>query len=247
MQGFNNRKVKFRKIIVSDVNTDAVEKLRVEFPFIQTDSASVAASQDIIFLSMQANVIMDTLALLKDDFDRDSIIVSLAPDITFNKISLRLPELNKFAIALPSVTSYINEGYIPVSFAPGFPESDKDDVLDLFGHLGKAIVVAENRLENFAMLSAMLPAYFLNQWKELISMGHEIGLTENECLDIINESVAAALHMTYRSGIPPEQIMNLIPVKPLEEEEEDAGKFYRSTLRSLYRQIKPEVFEGVGR
>jgi pyrroline-5-carboxylate reductase len=244
LQGFRNRNVKFKKIIVTDVNSDALGKLRADFPFIEAETASVAAAQDIVFLSLHPNVIMDTLALIRDDFKKDAVVVSLAPNINFAKIALRLQKVNKFARALPSATAYINEGYTPVAFTPDFPDSDKKDVLEIFGHLGKSFEVYEEKLEGFAIMSAMLPTYFWFQWKELVDIGQEIGLTEEESIDSINESVTASLHLMYKSGLPSDQVMDLIPVKPIGEQEEEIRNIYRSRLIDLYRKIKPEVLEG---
>jgi len=243
LQGFNNRKVKFKRIVVTDVNNIALERLRNDFPFIKADSASVAASQDIVFLSMEQNMIMDTLGLLRNDFRNDPIIISLVPNINFAKLTLRLQSAEKLVRVLPGSATYINEGYTPVAFAPGFPEADKDDVLDLFGYMGKAIEVPEEKLETYSLMSAILPAYFWYQWKELINMGQEIGLTEQETLDYINESVMSSLHMNYRSGLSQEQIVDLMPVSPIEENEAEVREMHRNRLIALYRRMRPQMIE----
>ncbi len=243
LNGFNNRNVKFKNIVVNDVNPSVLEGVKNDFPFIRTDSASVAAGQDIVFLSLDQNMIMDALGLLRNDFKDDTIIVSLVPNVNFAKLALRLQDVEKIARVLPSSATYINEAYTPVSFSPGFPISDKDEVLELFGHLGKAIEVPEDKLQTYSVISALLPAYFWYQWKELINLGLEIGLTEQETINFIDESVLSSLRLNYKSGLSESQVIDLMPVSPVEENETEIRKIYRNRLIDLYRRVRPELIE----
>jgi pyrroline-5-carboxylate reductase len=243
LQGFKSRNVKLKRIVVNDVNPMVVEQLNRDFPFIETNSASVAASQDIVFLSLDAGLIMDTLGLLRDDFKNDTIIISLIPDVNFAKLALRLPQNAKVARVLPVPSAYINDAYTPVAFSSVFPEKDRDDVLDLFGNFGRAIEVPEDKLQIYSTMAAILPAYFWYQWKELIDMGQELGLTEEETVDLINETMRSSLNLSYRSGLTEEQVIDLMPVSPEEENEEEIREVYRQRLIDLYRKYKPELVE----
>jgi pyrroline-5-carboxylate reductase len=42
----------------------------------------------------------------------------------------------------------------------------------------------------------------------------------------------------YRSGLTPEKIMDLIPVRPLGEEEANIRNLYRSKLGGLFKKLK---------
>ena len=61
LQAFKNKNAQFSKIVVTDTNPDVSGNLKKSFPEIQVDNASVAASQDIVFISLHPPVIMDTL------------------------------------------------------------------------------------------------------------------------------------------------------------------------------------------
>jgi pyrroline-5-carboxylate reductase len=243
LQGFNSRKVKLKRIVVNDVNPIVVEQLNREFPFIETNSASVAASQDIVFLALDAGLVMDTLGLLRDDFKNDTIIISLIPDVNFAKLALRLPQNARVARVLPVPSTYINDAYTPVSFSPDFPEKDRDDVLDLFGNFGRAVAVPEDKLQIYSTMAAILPAYFWYQWKELVDIGQEIGLTREETIDMINESMRSSLNLSYKSGLTEEQVVDLMPISPVEENEDEIREGYRQRLIDLYRRYKPELVE----
>lgn len=243
LQAFDNRKLKFKKVVVTDVNPIICERLKSEYPFIDVDSASVAARQNIVFLALDQKLIMDTLGLISGEFSDNTILISLVSNINFAKLALRLQNVHKIARVLPTSAAFINEAYVPVSFSPGFPESEKDDVLELFGNLGTAIEVPEDKLQTYSTISSILPAYFWHQWSELVNMGMEMGLTEKETLELISESVRSSLHMRYRSGLAEDQVISLMPLSLAEDNETELRESYRRRLVDLYRRHKPELEE----
>jgi pyrroline-5-carboxylate reductase len=239
LQAFKNENAQFRKIVVTDPNQDVSGKLKKSFPEIQVDNASLAASQDIVFISLHPPVVMDTLELIKGSINSNAIVISLAPKITIAKISSKLSQVKNIARLIPNATSFINEGYNPVCFSSDFSKSEKKQVLELLKLMGNTFEVSEEKLESYAIMSAMLPTYFWFQWKELAEIGKKIGLTEKESDDSINDTLIASLNLMYKSGLTPQEVMDLIPVKPIGEHETQIVEIYKTKLLGLFEKIKP--------
>jgi len=182
---------------------------------------------------------MDTLELIKGDVKADSIVISLAPKINLAKLSMKFDHVKNIARLIPNATSYINEGYNPVTFSGGFSKTEKKEILDLLSLLGTTFEVAEEKLESYAIMSAMLPTYFWFQWKELTEIGQKIGLSEKESKESINETLIASLNLMYKSGLKPEEVIDLIPVKPIGEHEVQITEIYKTKLIGLFEKIKP--------
>ncbi len=215
------------------------DNLKKSFPDVQIDIATVAASQDIVFISLHPPVVMDTLELLKGSFDSDSIVISLAPKITIAKISSKLSQVKNIARLIPNATSFINEGYNPVCFSSGLTGDKKQELLCRLRLLGNTFEVSEEKLESYAILSAMLPTYFWFQWKELSGIGQKIGLTEKESNDSIYHTLIASLNLMFKSGLKTTEVMDLIPVKPIGEHEVQIAEIYATKLIGLFEKIKP--------
>ena len=239
LQAFQNKNAKFSKVVVTDPNNDALAKLKDVFPFVGIGQATVVSQQDIVFIALHPPVIMDTLELLKDNFRNDATVISLAPKINLAKLSSKLTRVKKIVRLIPNATSYINEGYNPVCFANGFSDSEKKEILDLLGLCGRTFEVAEEKLESYAVMSAMLPTYFWFQWKELVEIGKKTGLSESESIDSINETIVASLNLMYKSGLKPEEVIDLIPVKPIGEHEQQIVDIYKTKLLGLFEKIRP--------
>lgn len=239
LQAFSNKNVKFNNVVVSDINNDVTDRLKSAYPFIKVENSSVAAAQDIVFISLHPPVIMDTLELLKNEVRSDATVVSLAPKINIGKISAKLGQVKNIARLIPNATSYINDGYNPVCFSSGFNMAEKDSVLDLLRNLGHTFEVAEEKLESYAIVSAMLPTYFWFQWNYLEDIGVKTGLTKPESEAAVHQTLLAALNLMYNSELKPEEVIDLIPVKPIGEHESQISEIYKTRLLGLFEKIKP--------
>jgi len=112
-------------------------------------------------------------------------------------------------------------------------------VMDLLSSLGTTFEVSEEKLESYAIMSAMLPTYFWFQWRELASIGDQIGLSEEEARKSIYETIVASLNLMYKAGLSASEVIDLIPIKPIGEHEQQITEIYRTKLIGLFEKIKP--------
>jgi pyrroline-5-carboxylate reductase len=240
LQAFVNKKAIFDSISVFDSNPETLQALKKKFPFIQTlDYASEAAQKDIVFLALHPPVIMETLQKITGAVSEQTIFISLAPKITIAQIAAALKPVNQIVRLIPNATSVINHGYNPVSFGPEISEIQKWYILEMLNLMGQTFETAEVKLEAYALISSMLPTYFWFQWTELEALGQQFGLSDTESKECIYETMNAALNTMYHSGMKPEEVMNLIPVKPIGENEDQIRGIYQEKLTSLFEKIKP--------
>jgi len=219
LQAFANKKVELNSVAVFDTNTDVLVALKAQFPCIATGSLEETASQPIVFIALHPPMIMETLDKIAISTAKDAVVISLAPKITIAKIASKLNTPN-IARMIPNATSYINEGFNPMSFGTNFE-------------------VAEPKLEAYAMLSAMLPTYFWFQWNELTRLGDPMGLTKEESYVAVQKTLQAAMNLYFDSGLTPEQVIDLIPVKPIGEHQTQIAEIYQTKLLGLFEKIKP--------
>lgn len=239
LQAFKNKNSTFGKIVVADVNNEVLRNLQQAYPDVIAGSAGEAASLDIVFIALHPPVIIETLGLISRDVRKEAVVVSLAPKISLEKIKMQLPHVTNVARMIPNATSYINEGFNPVTFAPAADKTIKEEILDILKILGVTFEVEEQKLESYAIMSAMLPTYFWFQWRALSEIGEKTGLSGDECRRSIYETLEASLKMMYKSGLSPAEVIDLIPVKPIGENESQIISIYNTKLLGLFEKIKP--------
>ena len=239
LQAFANRNCEFQSILVFDTNMEVTNALKKQFPQIEiAESLEQAASHQTIFIALHPPVIMDTLEKVAGLISREALVISLAPKVTIEKIAAKLKTRNIVRM-IPNATSFINEGYNPMTFGPGFDEGEKTSFLKLANLLGNPFEVEESKLEAYALISAMLPTYFWFQWNELANLGIKMGLNEAQSKESVRETLIAAINLMFNSDLSPEQVMDLIPVKPIGEYQTQITEIYQSKLLTLYEKIKP--------
>jgi pyrroline-5-carboxylate reductase len=228
------------EIVVSDGNDAVLSLLQKDFPEIVNLSADNTgpASCDLIFISLHPPVLADVLKTVSSFIKPEAVVVSLAPRLTLAKLSDVLNGHKKIVRMIPNAPSIVNRGYNPVAFAEGITVGDKDSILELFHALGECPEVAEENLEAYAIIAAMGPTYFWFQWQTLVELARSFGLSDAEINKAVPKMIEGAVQTMFASNLSPEEVMDLVPVRPLADEEETIRETYRTRLSSLFYKLK---------
>ena len=239
LQALANKQIELPSVQVCDTNSEILKALQQKFPKIQTSaSCEAAAKQEVVVIALHPPVIMEILDQVKTLVSEDAQVISFAPKISIEKIASKLATRN-IARMIPNATSYINEGYNPVAFSPEYSSGEKHSLLELLKTMGKTFEVEESKLETYALVSAMLPTYFWFQWQEMHNLGMQMGLNESESKETVEQTLLAAIDLFYNSELNYNEVIDLIPVKPIGEHETQISEIYRNKLTGLFQKIKP--------
>jgi pyrroline-5-carboxylate reductase len=239
LQGFKNKSLVFESTKVFEPNIEVFEALKLLFPQIENaQNLETAASQQFVIIAVHPPVVVEILREIKYFISEKTVVISLAPKITLEKMASILPT-KRLARIIPNATSYINKGYNPISFYPGMEKPMKKQIKKLFKPLGKIFETEEIKLESYAIASAMLPTYFWFQWLEVERIAIETGLTVGEAREAVKSTLKRAVKLYYNSGLTPAEIMDLIPVKPIGSDETEIADILDTRLIALFGKIKP--------
>ncbi len=239
LQGFKNKSVDFKSIKVYDHNPENMEALMSVFPEVErTENPADAAKAAVVVIAVHPPAVMEILEKIAGTVNEKTYLVSLAPKITIKQIQDKIKIANIIRM-IPNATSYINKGYNPVAFHDTMLKKEKKFIKKLFKPLGKLLVTEEIKLEGYAIISGMLPTYFWFQLQELENIAQQTELSPEEAQKAIHFTLKRAVDLYYKSGITPAEVMDLIPVKPIGEHEEDIRNTLNSKLLDLYFKIKP--------
>jgi pyrroline-5-carboxylate reductase len=231
--------VSLPRVVVSDASADALTRLTTEFPFIETTPDNrLAAGQPLVLFALHPPAFAAALSELRDSLTPDAVFVSLAPVWSMSRIGEALGGFARLARAIPNAPSIVNEGYNPVSFSPGVAAGDRACVLALLAPLGACPEVPEESLEAYAILAAMGPTYLWYQLYQLIDLGTQFGLSRDAAAAAVAAMVTGASATMTGSGLPPEGVMDLVPVKPLASIEPSVKEAYVSALGALHKKLK---------
>jgi pyrroline-5-carboxylate reductase len=145
----------------------------------------------------------------------------------------------RIARSNPNAPSVVGAGFNPIVFAPALNVADRATIAALFAPLGDSPEVAEEKIEAFAVFTAMGPTYLWFQMQALREIAVSFGLSEAEANAGLKRMVCGSVRTLVDSGLPPAEVMDLVPVKPLAEMEPQVLEWYRTRLAALFQKIKP--------
>jgi pyrroline-5-carboxylate reductase len=228
------------KVVVSDTNAATLEKLHNAYPEIRTflnDNAE-AARQDVVFVAVHPPSAGDVLGAVKPVIRNDAILISLMPKLTIKAIAGSLGGFNRIVRVIPNAPAIVQEGYNPLAFSPALGKSEREEIRGILSPLGHCPEVQEETLEAYAILSAMGPTYLWFQLYEMEEIGRSFGLSRSASREAVAMMAEGAIHTITRSDLSPGEVMDLVPVKPLGEDEPAIRGMYRSRLGGLYAKLK---------
>ncbi len=170
---------------------------------VTTDNCEAAKNSDIIILGLKPYQIEEVINGIKPCLTPDKVIVSVATGVASEKIqemcSVELPVFR----AMPNTAIEIGESMTCVS-SLNATEEQENDIVDLFSHLGKAIIIPEELMSSATVLAACGIAYALRYIRASTQGGVEIGFGSQLALQIAAQTVKGAAELLIQKGNHPE-------------------------------------------
>jgi len=229
------------RVVVSDTERKPLEVLRSAFAEVVTALGDnlQPAKADVVFLAVHPPALRGVLGELRDRITPASLVVSLAPKLTIAEIAAALGGHERVARLIPNAPSIVGAGFNPVAFGPHVSDVDRQVLATLMAPLGARPEVPERHLEAYAVLTGMGPTYLWFQLYELLSLAEGFGLERSAAAEGIGQMAAGALRTMMHSGLTPADVMDLVPVRPLAEDEETFKAAYRARLEATFDRIRP--------
>jgi pyrroline-5-carboxylate reductase len=225
-------------VLVHEPDEAAFARLAAAAPHVRRASAAEAAGADVVFLALHPPALGPALPAVRPHLSARALVVSLAPKIPLAALTAGLGT-PRVARMIPNAPSIIGRGFNPVALGPGLDAGDRSGLATLFDPWGAWPEVAEADLEAYAILSGMGPTYYWYQWQALREVATGFGLTPERADEALRQTIQGALATLLESGLAPAEVMDLIPVRPLQGIEASVSAAYAEALPALHAKIRP--------
>jgi pyrroline-5-carboxylate reductase len=241
LQALKNNATDLNNVVVFDTNPDVLKSLKTRFPQIETTTGDLlkTAVNKIVFIALHPPVLMETIAKLNVNLNSETVLISLAPKITIEKMTAALNGFVNIARMNPSASTFVNKGVNPITFSTVIKAAVKADIIKLLQPLGYTPEVQESKIEAYAVISAMGHTYFFFQLQKLKELAVSFGMDEKESQAAITEMLWGSTETLFKSGLSYSEVADLVPVRPLAEVEETIKGYYDQYLNAIFNKIKP--------
>jgi pyrroline-5-carboxylate reductase len=237
LEGWKRAGVPAKAVVAFDLDPARSAGLAAAHPSVVVGDLAAAAACDLVIVGLHPPALPDVLPQIVPHLRPDAIVLSLAPKLRFAALAALLGGFGRLARQNPNAPSIVDRGYNPIAFADTLPEAERDALLALMRPLGDCPVVDERHIEAYALISAMGPTYLWFQLRELERLGTEFGLTGAAAREAVAAMVHGAAATLLESDLAAEDVMDLVPVKPLAADEASFVAAYRDRLGALHAKL----------
>lgn len=224
-------------ILAFDSNPAAIQALQSDFPSVKAVSLDEAAGADLVFAALHPPAMSEMLTAIAGRLKADAVLCSLSPKVKLAALKDKLGGFDRLARMNPNAPTIIGQGYNPIAFGEGLPIAAREQLQALLKPLGQLPEVDEKSLESYAVISAMGPTYFGFQFAEVETLARSFGLDADAARQAMRAMLHGTVDMLFASGLPKDQALDLVPVRPMAEHEAEITAMLRNQLGAIFAKL----------
>jgi pyrroline-5-carboxylate reductase len=194
-----------KHIIVTKRNVSTLHALERKGVLVSDDNTEALGFADLVIFAVKPFQVDEVVTKLKDDIDpKKHILVSVITGITMDQLVKLAGKKMAVVRAMPNTAIAIQESMTCISFRD-LAKEDREYVQELFGQLGRVVVIEEKLMEAATILGACGTAYAMRYIRANIQGGIEIGFDAATATLIAAQTVKGASELLLKKGTHPEQ------------------------------------------
>jgi len=192
------------EIYVTKRNTAAIKHLEAKGIHTGSDNAAAVKACQLVILAVKPYQVSEVLNSFKTALTPNHILVSVVTGVLIKDIADIIKKKLPVFRAMPNTAIAIQESMTCISFSNA-TEKQTTYVKELFGVLGKVVVINENLMDAATVLGACGTAYAMRYIRANIQGGIEIGFDAATASLIAAQTVKGAAELLLQKGTHPEQ------------------------------------------
>jgi pyrroline-5-carboxylate reductase len=165
---------------------------------------------DIVILAVKPQI-MDAVATeIAPAVTRGKLLISIAAGVATDKIRARLPRDARLIRVMPNTPALVLEGATAIAKADGLEPGDLDVAREIFGAVGRVVVLGEEMIDAVTGLSGSGPAYVAIVIESLADGGVRMGLDRATAMILATQTVLGAAKLLLETGLHPGALKDMV-------------------------------------
>jgi pyrroline-5-carboxylate reductase len=199
------------QLIVNDVSSERLEHLKKTYGIlIEKSTKDAAAAAEIILLCVKPQIIDLVLSKLGTVADSGKLVISIAAGVTIARIEKMLSAGPRVVRVMPNTPALVLAGAAGVAAGSKATESDLALVQQIFGAVGRSVIVEEKLMDAVTGLSGSGPAYVFLIIDALSDAGVKAGLPRPLALELAAQTVYGSAKMVLETGEHPAKLRDMV-------------------------------------
>jgi pyrroline-5-carboxylate reductase len=199
------------RMIVTDPSSDRLEHLRKTYGImVQKGNIEAVHASDIILLCVKPQVMDKVLEEIAPAADMSKLVISIAAGVTVARIEKALAGNPRVVRVMPNTPALVLAGAAGLAAGTGATDDDMAVAKEIFGAVGRAVIVDEKLMDAVTGLSGSGPAYVFTFIEALSDAGVKAGLPRQTALELSAQTVFGAAKMAIETREHPAKLRDMV-------------------------------------
>ncbi len=200
------------KIYANDIDLDKVKALS-ELDVIVADTQSkIANTCDFIIMAVKPFQFGDILPNLKEDINKDAVIISIAAGVTADFIKECLGYDAKVVTVMPNTPLLVGKGASALAKIAPTSDAEFEFVKEIFALMGHISVIDADKMNYIIPINGSSPAFIYEITKHFVNYAEKSGFDREESLALFCATLEGAAEM-MRQNKDLDGLINMVSTK----------------------------------
>jgi len=139
-----------------------------------------------------------------------TLLVSIAAGVPTARLRAELPTGVRLVRVMPNTAALVLEAATAIAKAAGLHAGDLETVQEIFGAVGKVVVLDEELMDAVTALSGSGPAYVALVIEALADGGVSMGLDRATAMTLAVQTVLGTARLLLETGLHPGQLKDMV-------------------------------------
>jgi pyrroline-5-carboxylate reductase len=199
------------RMAVADVSSARLTYLQRKYNVAVTPrNVEAVREADVVLLCVKPQVIDAVLAEITPVADASKLVISIAAGVSIERIEKALVGNPRVIRVMPNTPALVLAGAAGVAGGKRATEGDLALAQDIFGAVGRVVVVEEKLMDAVTGLSGSGPAYVFTFIEALADAGVKVGIPRALAMELAVQTVLGSARMVLETKEHPAKLRDMV-------------------------------------
>ena len=174
------------------------------------DNAALVTGADVVILAVKPQIMAAVLTEVAPAVNDGKLLISIAAGVATKKLREHLGKMARLIRVMPNTPALVLEGVTAIARAEGLRPGDLEAAQELFGAVGRVVVLDESAMDAVTGLSGSGPAYVAIAIEALADGGVKMGLDRATATLLAAQTVLGSARLILETGVHPGQLKDMV-------------------------------------
>jgi pyrroline-5-carboxylate reductase len=174
------------------------------------DNRTLVDESDVVIFAVKPQIVATVATEVAPAVSARTLLISLAAGVATRTIRQHLGRPARLIRVMPNTPALVLEGVTAVARSEGLEPGDLETAQELFGAVGRVVVLEEAALDAVTGLSGSGPAYVAIVIEALADGGVKMGLDRATAVVLAAQTVLGSAKLILEAGMHPGQLKDMV-------------------------------------